>query len=805
MSDKRFSFDGVVFWGFLALMAGWATWGAVLYLPDAWFFVVFPSGFVLVGLLIWWKTYLLPWNQRIRSEIPRLAKIRVTLHYLAAWPWHRWRCHGTRATPLARFAALHYHPRGRRSAWYYGIPVEQLSGLFFDPNLRVRARLADSFSTAGITGDTLKLGEELPAETAADLARMLSMRTGHFHQAGNLTLAWRLWLVYGDEQLWQRLRQHNEAADEEPLRTIGKVALGRLPLAELLDSAVDPVVPRRARAKAAEHLKTEWNLPEDPMEAAPFFVLAGSMDLYRDIDPDGSLLTMAYAGMDAERRTRIRSALSDLGELDLVRQLRDVAGGRSRPGDDSPQRRFRACLAAPLLEAVELAGRLDGWQPEDSQDAALLNLLRRANIDMLRETRERVTVARQRGFELPRGTDRIGPASFSPDGNRLAVAVRVRNKGWRFREYAVGGGEVVGEAAAYPGGTVVSLVHTGSGFAALNRPHAGNLRKVGLTLTEDGRTRVIDESDFDGVATPRLWRRLRGFVRREGLEVAAYDENAEFVPSTRFGVHDIPGPRPTAGASNVAGMLGGRFKELSADPSLGRIAVLADRRLRVHDRITLQTLLVDDQLVDDDAVLFLDAKTIATVRDLPGQRFAVTRWQVGTSSITKAASAEHDNGPGLGAFGGRARLHRIAYGSRMLIVASTGTARSPGNDVMFTIDMSTLGRVHTPPQFDWRVLAASPDTRAFVGMVDSDDGLKLSLRSLAQHPLVTIVDTPMGELSPTDLRTVEWQLARCPEDEAPLTELLMQCLYHRFRGDIALGDAKARNVTEYDIHLGETT
>lgn len=807
MSARRFTGDAVFFWGFLTLMAGWAVWGAVLYLPDTWFFVVFPSGFVIAALLIWWRTHELPWNRRGRRDVPRLTKIRLTLHYLAARPWHRWRCRGRKATPLARFAALHHHVRHHRSLWYYGIPVEDFAGLFLDPNPRISTRVTETFTGAGITGTTLRLAEELPVDTLADLTQLLTMRAGYFHQPGALTLAWRMWLAYGDENLWHRLDVQNQVAPTEPLHTIGKLALGLASLDDMRAGAMDPAVPRRARSKAAEHLKRLGEIPDDAVEAAPLLAMSGLTDEYRRLDPDGSLLSMAYAGMDSGRRSRLRAVLADLGELDLLRQLRGaVASGAGVTGsDDSPQRRWRAVLAAPLLETVAAAKRVGDWRPEDPVDARLLERLRDTDIDRLRTVHQRITTDRQQRLDLPGAADQVGPAGFSPDGDRVAVAVRVRRRGWRFREFDAATGEVLGEQAAHPRSTVVALAHTGTGIAALNRPHAGDFRRMGLTFTADGSTRVLDETRFNGRQPLWLWRWRSGFLTCDGFTVTGYDAEG-----TAVAMPDLDGETvitPASFNSRPPHWVYG----LDADPVRGRIVAGFGRGLHVHDPDSGVTLRAASEHPDlaakpylkmqsvDEVPLFLDPETILTTRSDPTGCLMVSQWRATATVLTRHAIVAFEDDESLRHHGGRCRPYRLDSGRGVLVVTDRGTKDAP-EQTMFTLDTTTLERIHTPPQFGWWLLAASPDTRTFVGRATSERDPGASLRRLAPHPLAGPVDAPLSELQLSDLAVVAKQLERAPAAERPLTELLHLLLRHRFGDDIALGGTATG--TDYDIALG---
>src|SRR5690606_27212302 len=61
--------------------------------------------------------------------------------------------------------------------------------------------------------------------------------------------------------------------------------------------------------------------PKDQVKRATFFLLTGQREQHRAMDPDGALLSLAYASASNAERRRIQEFMLGAGELDLVRVI----------------------------------------------------------------------------------------------------------------------------------------------------------------------------------------------------------------------------------------------------------------------------------------------------------------------------------------------------------------------------------------------------------------------------------------------------------------------------------------------------
>ncbi|GFJ85064.1 hypothetical protein [Phytohabitans houttuyneae] len=61
--------------------------------------------------------------------------------------------------------------------------------------------------------------------------------------------------------------------------------------------------------------------PDDPVARAALFVLTGQVARYRELDPSNALLARAYQRAPQRLRRRLRAAMSEIGEVDLVQVL----------------------------------------------------------------------------------------------------------------------------------------------------------------------------------------------------------------------------------------------------------------------------------------------------------------------------------------------------------------------------------------------------------------------------------------------------------------------------------------------------
>jgi hypothetical protein len=242
---------------------------------------------------------------------------------------------------------------------------------------------------------------------------------------------WRSWLRDPDDERWQllsRWRGSRAAAD-----AACEAALAAL--AGTLAALAGEGLPGRA---LADFCFSHDLTPADPVRRAVFLMLTGQAGQYRAEDPDGSLLALGYAAAGDADRQRLRGAMAGSGDLDLVRVVsarHETAGHGTVPAATRAEREYmaaelsrrrdwpgvwRLALGFPLAEAITAVRRInEGWRPDDQHGRDLLARLRGAASGEPPAPDGMLSAVR---IKLPDESMRSG--SFSPDGRRLAAAIR---------------------------------------------------------------------------------------------------------------------------------------------------------------------------------------------------------------------------------------------------------------------------------------------------------------------------------------------------------------------------------------------
>jgi hypothetical protein len=222
--------------------------------------------------------------------------------------------------------------------------------------------------------------------------------------------AWRAWLADPSDRLWPALDRWGPPEDDQ-LRE------------DLCTAATADPAGRVARFCVEHRLR-----PADPVRAAVYFLLIKRTNQYDAADPDGSLLTAAYAVADSDTRHRIRGTLVEVGRLDLLTNLTRHATRLDDPtevcrhagelrGRCDWDGLWRLTRDAPLTEAISLARRFPrSWRPADPAGGALLDSL--IQVPARAVTASRPTAVPVGELVLRPGMRRV---LFAPDGSSVAV------------------------------------------------------------------------------------------------------------------------------------------------------------------------------------------------------------------------------------------------------------------------------------------------------------------------------------------------------------------------------------------------
>lgn len=520
--------------------------------------------------------------------------------------------------------------------------------------------------------------------------------------------------------------------------------------------------------------------PEDPVKRAAFFLLTGQARQYRALDPDGSLLALAYASRPAGERPRIRDAMVAAGELDLVRVMAGERRDRLPAMPDEEARYLGERLAErgeweeiwalvqdlPLKTGTELFRLFGGWAPRDPDSRRVFETFRETPpmlvsiaVDSMRSYW--ISAALQASFTIDGG---VGDLAFAPDGPYLAAVSRDGVAGvvdLRTRR----------------------LVQRHEGFAASAVLHAG-----------DG-TLIVGEGAGGGRSTARLVR-CSGDGERTLHEsapvtsLALTGEDGAFAAGTRDGrlLRGSHGER-TVQAVHL-GMIGldrdDWPRALAAHRASGRLAVLG-RRLAVTVPATRQATTVELRGQRVTRAGFADADTLicadrqGTVTRLHGPRWRRT-----------------------------ARTHYLGIGGLGVTPGRGGSA--PGPPIVLDregglhfLDPATLTTADT-----WRPPSPASPTGLTVSpggdfaAVAHPEG-RVDLFDLRVGELPGLVTRPMTGSVPRHLSTVATALTHTGPLMTSATvatlRLLHACLEHRFRFDIEIGDAAPLVAGDYDISL----
>ncbi|HEY8482470.1 MAG TPA: hypothetical protein VIL71_21820, partial [Spirillospora sp.] len=268
--------------------------------------------------------------------------------------------------------------------------------------------------------------------------RAVLLTNDHAPSQPVLDALWRECLRTADRPLLDALVRWRRPASDGIQRSFSIVALGgneddagQEHAEHLCDAAMDD--PRMA------WICREYGLaPAEPVKRAEFFLLTGQHGQYRALDPDGSLLTLAYASCSDSGRTRLGKAMLTAGELDLVRVVAGDRRGRLHAMSAEETRYLGQRLAErgeweelwslvqdlPLQTGTRLARLFDRWAPHDPDSRRIFELFRETNPKDVSSTVDRMkrwteAAARTTTLQFDGGVTSL---SFAPNGPYLAVA-----------------------------------------------------------------------------------------------------------------------------------------------------------------------------------------------------------------------------------------------------------------------------------------------------------------------------------------------------------------------------------------------
>src|SRR5690606_36519440 len=312
--------------------------------------------------------------------------------------------------------------------------------------------------------------------------------------------------------------------------------------------------------------------PRDEVRRAMFFLLTGQPEQHRALDPDGSLLSLAYASASGEERARMQKAMRDAGGLDLVRVIvgDDRRGriaemsryeveylGRQLAGRREWDELWALVQDVPVSSGTALIRLFDGWLPRDADARRLFEMY-------LETRREAVKAALDSAPEdrVPPGgrarllfRSRVNDVSFAPDGPYLAASGTRRIVG----VFDLRRAELVERYDGF-NTSVGRILHLGDGIVVAGERTNNARRDCRLVLCADGVTRTLHTGPGSITSLARV------------------DASGGFVAATRAGAL-VLGGRGGAPADPVPVRSLGRgmdwARTVAAHPASGRLAVLA--------------------------------------------------------------------------------------------------------------------------------------------------------------------------------------------------------------------------------------
>ncbi|MGH3392186.1 MAG: hypothetical protein ACRDOO_25205 [Actinomadura sp.] len=561
------------------------------------------------------------------------------------------------------------------------------------------------------------------------------------------------------------------------------------------DAVQDAVREVAAELPEADVLELLAVGPQEPADRVAYLALIGQGAQRQALDPDGSLLALAYRAAAAEVRKRLRTALAAEGDAEVIRvvvtgEQRDRIAELSDAELDYLGRQLaehqrwdelrRLALDLPLAGAISAARLL----PADQRTGAAGTLL--AALAGHSPERLRATVARlPRQKVITQGWGRapvsVSPAraSFSPDQTELAVDIGdAGSPSTPLITIGITTGEstLCASERRDRSGVGRAVVHVGDEIVWL--------KDRGHGLPGDAISRVHPVHEVIPPGGPKL---MSNMARASTGAVAVTASGLVFIDRGSVRRRHLPVPRLAEAV------------EASVDPSGHhgcRVVTLPDARLvavSTGDRVLVLdeqgTVLAEERLgrAEREArrVTFLTPDSLAVAA-------ADRSWEVWT--LSASGGVRRSAGKGSGWAGLEASLRGFPLDSEF----ATWLGRDD-HDMFYGGD--------PPPGKDttrWLVTVSTyADMIVTVDGWHSGDTGWLQVRSPYLSTAGEVLKSPLLHATPRHWQRVRELLARIGDPEVrEVLALSEACLAHRFEAEIELGSGPVPAAGPADIALG---